>query len=99
MPLLPPVTTATLSFKSIVISSFERGSSGPGLSRASTPCFLFLKDVDGRDKPGHDVEKSGTEPYQSLRFGSKFFFNPFQQSGYPWSSSSSFDANAVGLSG
>jgi hypothetical protein len=30
-------------------------SSCPGLSRASTPFLLIVgKDVDGRDKPGHD---------------------------------------------
>ena len=30
-------------------------SSCPGLSRASTPLFAaIVKDVDGRDKPGHD---------------------------------------------
>jgi hypothetical protein len=37
------------------------------------------KDVDGRDKPGHDAER--WRSYQSLRLGSKFFFSPFQQSG------------------
>ena len=26
----------------------------PGLSRASTSCLVTLKNVDGRDKPGHD---------------------------------------------
>src|SRR6185295_2685975 len=27
----------------------------PALCRASTPYFLMKQDVDGRDKPGHDV--------------------------------------------
>jgi hypothetical protein len=34
-------------------------SSCPRLSRASTSCFPGrFKDVDGRDKPGHDVERA-----------------------------------------
>src|SRR5689334_1770532 len=31
-------------------------SSCPALCRASTPFFLAWQGVDGRDKPGHDVE-------------------------------------------
>ena len=32
-------------------------SSWPGLSRPSTPYFCCAKNVDGRDKPGHDERK------------------------------------------
>jgi hypothetical protein len=37
-------------------------SSCPRLSRASTSSFsLRKKDVDGRDKPGHDGRMTGVE--------------------------------------
>jgi hypothetical protein len=36
-------------------------SSCPGLTRPST--FRVLKDVDARDKPGHDERKTLASPY------------------------------------
>src|SRR5882757_4360444 len=41
------------------IRSLAAGSSCPGLSRASTSWQLLRrKDVDGRDKPGHDGKRT-----------------------------------------
>ena len=37
---------------------YRASSSCPGVSRASTSCLVTRsKDVDGRDKPGHDVDR------------------------------------------
>jgi hypothetical protein len=39
----------------ILTSAINVDSSCPRLSRASTSCLSYkIKDVDGRDKPGHD---------------------------------------------
>jgi hypothetical protein len=43
-----------------MISLVAYDASWPGLSRPSTPCFANdHKDVDARDKPGHDENKEG----------------------------------------
>jgi hypothetical protein len=56
-PPVIPIDAITAIFVQIASAS---PSSCPRLSRASTSCFLARaakKDVDGRDKPGHDVER------------------------------------------
>src|SRR5205085_2861228 len=53
-----------------------RSSSCPGLSRASTSYLLCCrKDVDGRDKPGHDGERDVL--YRPSHFGGRFSANAF----------------------
>src|SRR5436190_19665728 len=53
---------SSISFASgsSVMRRFFHSSSWPGLSRPSTTCFLWPKDVDARDKPGHDELESSS---------------------------------------
>ncbi len=48
-------------------------SSCPRLSRASTSYFASqIEDVDGRGKPGHDVERTSIKPRAGITVQSEF---------------------------
>jgi len=49
---------ATASSRRLNITIVMFVSSCPRLSRASTPCLVKNQDVDGRNKSGHDVERT-----------------------------------------
>src|SRR5262249_8477124 len=58
LPMVASVTDSpSVGTRMSVMAFVSLGPSCPGLSRASTPCCVATKDVDGRDEPGHDNRK------------------------------------------
>src|SRR5437867_3945622 len=56
-----PIAAAIASTVHSGVMRALRCSSCPALSRPSTSFFFSNKDVDGRDKPGHDVGRVGVK--------------------------------------
>ena len=51
-------------------------SSSSGLARGSTPARAAIKDVDGRDKPGHDVNRGFSRLAKPLAIARLFPYRP-----------------------